>query len=75
MKKQILEVLNLAAPGVDFIHNSALIDDGILQSINIISIVSELSVEFDVNFSFEDLTPENFNSLDRIVALVEKKLG
>jgi len=75
MRDEILEILQLAAPGIDFETTYALIDDGILESITIVSIISELSVEYDINFEFEDLVPDNFNSLDRIVALVERKIG
>ena len=32
-------------------------------------------MEYDIEFVFEDLVPENFNSLDAIVALVRRKLG
>lgn len=74
MRDEILEILELAAPGVDFETDDLLVDDGILESLSIVQIISELAVEYDIKFAFEDLVPENFNSLDGIVALVERKL-
>lgn len=74
MKKEILEILEDILPAIDFEASNTMIDDKILDSVAIMNIVSELAVEYDVEFSFEDLTPENFNSIDAIVALVESKL-
>lgn len=75
MKKEILEILSDAVPAVDFLESDTMMDDGILDSLTIVQIIGELSVEYDIEFAFEDLTPENFNSIDGIVALVERKLG
>lgn len=49
-----------------------LIDDKILESFDIVSLVSELSDEFDITIRPKDLVPENFNSVDAIEALVSK---
>ena len=74
MKKEILELLGEILPAIDFEASDKMMDDKTLDSVTIVQIISELSVEYDVDFSFEDLTPENFNSIDAIVALVESKL-
>lgn len=75
MKDEILEILAEAVPSVDFLESDTMMDDGILDSLTIVQIIGELSVEYDIDFVFEDLVPENFNSIDGIVALVERKLG
>ena len=75
MKDEILEILAEAVPSVDFLESDTMMDDGILDSLTIVQIIGELSVEYDIDFIFEDLVPENFNSIDGIVALVERKLG
>ena len=75
MKKKILELLADAVPSVDFLESDSMMDDGILDSLTIVQIIGELSIEYDIEFAFEDLTPDNFNSIDGIVALVKKKLG
>ena len=75
MRDEVLDLLNDIFPAIDFLASDTLVDDGILSSLNIVQIVSELAMEYDVEFSFEDLTPENFNSIDAIAALVEKRRG
>ena len=64
MEKKILEILSEVKPGVDFEGRTDLIDAGILASFDIISLVSELNDEFDVEISVVDLVPENFNSVE-----------
>ena len=71
MKEKILKVLNEVRPDVDFLSITELIDDGILDSFDIISIVSELNERFDIEITADELEAENFNTLDAIVALVE----
>lgn len=73
MKQEILELLETALPSIDF-SAERLMDDGLLDSLTVVQIIGELSMEYDIDFVFEDLVPENFNSLDSIVSLVERKL-
>ena len=67
MREKIIEILNEICPGNDFENETAIIDDGIIDSPDI----SELMEEFDVQLGVNDLTPENFNSVDAIVELIE----
>ena len=71
MREQVLEVLKAVRRDVDFEKEMRLIDDDILDSFDIISIVSDLNEKFDVDITADELEPENFNTLDVIVALVE----
>lgn len=71
MREQVLEVLKAVRRDVDFEKEAKLIDDDILDSFDIISIVSDLNEKFDVDITADELEPENFNTLDAIVALVE----
>ena len=73
MREDILSLLSDAFPSIDFLAGDTLVDDGILTSLTIVQIVGELTMEYDVEFSFEDLSPENFNSIDAIAALVERR--
>ena len=71
MREQVLKVLTEIREDVDFENETKLIDDGILDSFDIISIVSELNEKFFVEITADELEPDNFNALDAIVALVE----
>lgn len=69
---KLLEILKDARDDVDFENETKLIDDGILDSFDIISIVSELNEAFGVNINMNDLLPENFNSAAAIYDLINK---
>ena len=70
--EKILEILKSIRGDVDFENEKALIDDGILDSFDVVSVVGELCDEFDITITAEDLEPENFNSVEAIHALVER---
>ena len=71
MKERILEILAEVLPQIDFTASDSLVDDGILDSLSIVTLVSELSMEFDVVFDMDQLEPENLNSIDAIVETVK----
>lgn len=71
MKEQILALLNEALPQIDFLASDSMVDDGILDSLSIVTLVSELSMEFGITFDMESLMPENLNSIDAIVETVK----
>lgn len=64
--EQLMEILRGLRPDVDFERETALIDDGILGSFDITSLVNEIMDEFDVELDMADLEPENFNSAEAI---------
>lgn len=68
----IQEILEEIHPGIDYAGETALIDDGLLDSFNVIAIVTELNTRFGIKISIGDLEPENFNSMQAIHALVER---
>lgn len=72
MKETILEILKDIRSDIDFENATALIDDGQLESLDIVAIVGEFNEEFDVEISVEDLVPENFNTVDAMVELIKK---
>ena len=72
MKDELMEILTEIRPDVDFENETSLIDDGILDSMDIVSLVGELDDAFDVTVGVENLLPENFNSVDAMVNLIER---
>ena len=70
--EQLLEILEELHPEVDFETCETLIDDKILDSFDIISIISEVNDVFDVTISAEYIVPDNFNSAKALYALIEK---
>ena len=74
MKERLLNILTKACPDVDFETETALIDDGLLESLDIVMIVTEIMQEFRVELNVDDLLPENFNSVDALLALIESRL-
>ena len=73
--EQILEMLKRNHPYIDFENEKKLIDDGILDSFDIISIVQEYNEVFDIDIDVNDLEPENFNTVDAMVELIGRLLG
>ena len=67
-----MAILEELRPDVDFENETGLIDNGILDSFDIVSLVGELNEAFDIEIKPTDLVPENFNSASAILALVEK---
>lgn len=75
MKERILKLLEGIQPDIDFENEAALIDDSLLESFDVIQIVTSLMDEFDISIDADDIEPENLNSLDAICAMVERKLA
>lgn len=73
--EKLLEILKQVRPDVDFENETALVDDGILDSFDIVSIISELDDAFGVQIRIAELDPENFNSAQAIWELVQKLKG
>ncbi|MBQ4353296.1 MAG: acyl carrier protein [Clostridia bacterium] len=74
-KKKLLALLTDIRPDVDFENETALVDDGLIESLDIVAIVTEIMAQFDVEISVDDLMPENFNSADAMLGMIEEKLG
>ncbi|MBE5885290.1 MAG: acyl carrier protein [Lachnospiraceae bacterium] len=69
---RLLEILSDLHPEIDFEEYTTLIDDGVLDSFDIVTLISEINEEFDVVISAEYIIPENFNSAEALYALIER---
>ena len=74
MRDRILEILADQRPDVDFENEKQLVSGKILESFDIVSIVSELDDEFDIEITPKDLKAENFDSVDALEELVRRLL-
>lgn len=70
--EQLLEILKQLHPDVDFTLEEDLIGDGILDSLDIVTLITEINCTFDVSIPAEEIIPENFASADAILALIER---
>ena len=71
---EILEILEGINPDIDFETYDTLVDDGILASLDIVSVIAELSDAFDITIPARDIVPENFNSAEAMYAMVQRLL-
>ena len=71
---EILEILEGINPDIDFETCDTLVDDGILASLDIVSVIAELSDAFDITIPARDIVPENFNSAEAMYAMVQSLL-
>lgn len=69
---ELLEILEELHPDVDFETCETLIDDKILDSFDIITIISEVSARMDVAITAEYIVPEYFNSAKALYELIQK---
>ena len=69
-----MEILQGVRADVDFANEKKLIDDGILDSFDIVTLISEIADVYDVQISAEEIIPDNFNSVKALYALIEEKL-
>lgn len=69
--ERLIEILKKYNPDVDYYENDHLIDDEILDSFDIVSIVAGIDNEFDVEITAKDIIPENFNSAKSLYNLIE----
>ncbi len=68
----LLQLLSEIRPDVDFETETELMDDDILDSFDVITIVEEIQDKYDIEIEVEDIIPENFNSAKLIMALIKR---
>ena len=70
--KKLLEILEEIKPGVDYENIDTLINDHYLDSLSILSLISELEDEFDIVIPTVEIIPDNFNSVKSMMALINR---
>ena len=61
-----IAMLKKIKPNVDFENEDALVDDGILESLDIITIIAEIADKYDVIIPSDEITSDNFNSAEAL---------
>lgn len=69
-----MTLLKKAAPKVDWSAEGNLIEEGLLDSIDIISVVSEITMAYDMEIPAEEMEADNFCSAQAIYELVQRLL-
>ena len=72
MKEQIVKILTELRPEFDFNENVDFIEEGMLDSFDVVSLVDELETKFNIKINGIDVIPENFSSVENIEVLVNK---
>ena len=72
MKKKIISILSELLPEFDFNEPLNFIEEGMLDSFDIINLVTALDSEFSISIDGMDVLPDNFSSVERIEALLKK---
>ena len=70
--QELIAILNGLHPEIDFTSHDTLIDDGVLDSFDIITLIAEISDKLDVQIPAEEIVPENFNSAKVLYALISR---
>lgn len=73
-KKKLMRILMDINPDVDYEKETALVDDGIFDSLEVMTIVTEIDERLHVKIDPDDVIVENFNSVEKMLALIEKGL-
>lgn len=71
-KERLIRILSEINPDIDLEHEEALVDDGLYDSLEVMSIVMEIGDQFKVEIDPDDITAENFNSVEKMLKLIEK---
>lgn len=70
---KLIEILNQIKPGVDYQNEKHLVSGGILTSFDIVTLIANLTDEFDIEITIKDIIPENFESIDAMEKLIKSK--
>ena len=72
MREKVLEILSNIRPEFDFSENLNFIEEGMLDSFDVVTLVADLDSTFGISIYGVDIVPENFSSIESIIDLLEK---
>lgn len=68
---RLIEILERVKPGVDFINHDSLIDTGVLDSLDIIAIITEIEKNYKIEISPAQIDPDNFQSVHTMQQMIQ----
>ena len=68
----VLNILKELHEDIDFEAEEKMVDDKILDSFDLVTLVTELGDEFDIEITAKDFIAENFNSVDALSEMIER---
>ena len=69
---ELMQLLNNVKKGIDYAGEKRLVSDGLLDSLDIMTVVTEICDTFDVDILPTDVVPENFESVEAMWALINR---
>lgn len=70
--KELLELLKREFPHVNWNSDKRLVEDGVIDSMDIVAVISEITSFYDIEIPSEEMEPVNFNSAEAIWKLIER---
>lgn len=74
VRQKIIEILEELHEDLDFEMETSMVDDKVLDSFDLVTLVNELGDEFDVEITARDFVAENFNSVDALTEMIVRLL-
>ncbi|MDO4165909.1 MAG: phosphopantetheine-binding protein [Eubacteriales bacterium] len=74
IRESILDILRELHEDIDFEAEEKMVDDKVLDSFDLVTLVTELGEEFDVEITAKDFVAENFNSVDSLTGMIARLL-
>lgn len=68
---ELIALLKKVKPNVDFANEEALVDDGLIDSLDVISIIAEVAEKYGVTIPTDEIIPDNFNSAAALKELID----
>ena len=72
IREEVLEILRTLHEDIDYESEESLVDEKVLDSFDLVTLVTELGEAFDINITAKDFVAENFNSLDCLTKMVTR---
>lgn len=73
--EELLKILKSYNEDVDFMTAQGIIDDELIDSIDVTSLISELEDTFDIEIGMDDIIPDNFNTIEAMWNMVQRLQG